>query len=163
MVVAFVVFLVPTIFTLNPILELVLYIIAYLLVGLEILYKSLKNILKGEVFDENFLMSIATIVAFGIGEYQEAFGVMFFYQIGEALQDYAVNKSRKSISSMLKLKTNTVSKVLGNEIVEVDCESLEIGDVFIVKVGEQIPVDGRIVEGSCSLDTSGSRSMTASR
>ena len=154
MVVAFVVFLVPTIFTLNPILELVLYIIAYLLVGLEILYKSLKNILKGEVFDENFLMSIATIVAFGIGEYQEAFGVMFFYQIGEALQDYAVNKSRKSISSMLKLKTNTVSKVLGNEIVEVDCESLEIGDIFIVKVGEQIPVDGRIVEGSCSLDTS---------
>ena len=154
MAVAFVVFLVPTIFTLNPILELVLYIIAYLLVGLEILYKSLKNILKGEVFDENFLMSIATIVAFGIGEYQEAFGVMFFYQIGEALQDYAVNRSRKSISSMLKLKTNMVSKVLGNEIIEVDCESLEIGDIFIVKVGEQIPVDGRIVEGNCSLDTS---------
>lgn len=154
MAVAFVIFLIPTIFTLNPILELVLYIIAYLLVGLEILYKSLKNILKGEVFDENFLMSIATIVAFGIGEYQEAFGVMFFYQIGEALQDYAVNKSRKSISSMLKLKTNTISKVLGNEIVEVDCESLEIGDIFIVKVGEQIPVDGRIVEGNCSLDTS---------
>lgn len=154
MVVAFVVFLVPTIFTLNPILELVLYILAYLLVGLEILYKSLKNILKGEVFDENFLMSIATIVAFGIGEYQEAFGVMFFYQIGEALQDYAVNKSRKSISSMLKLKTNMVSKVLGNEIVEVDCESLEIGDIFIVKVGEQIPVDGKIIEGNCSLDTS---------
>ena len=154
MVVAFVVFLVPTIFTLNPILELVLYILAYLLVGLEILYKSLKNILKGEVFDENFLMSIATIVAFGIGEYQEAFGVMFFYQIGEALQDYAVNKSRKSISSMLKLKTNMVSKVLGNEIVEVDCESLEIEDIFIVKVGEQIPVDGKIIEGNCSLDTS---------
>ena len=154
MVVAFVVFLVPAIFTLNPILELVLYIIAYLLVGLEILFKSLKNILKGEVFDENFLMSIATIVAFGIGEYQEAFGVMFFYQIGEALQDYAVNKSRKSISSMLKLKTNNVSKVLGNEIVEVDCESLEIGDIFIVKVGEQIPVDGKIIEGNCSLDTS---------
>ena len=154
MAVAFVIFLVPTIFTLNPILELILYIVAYLLVGLEILYKSLKNILKGEVFDENFLMSIATIVAFVIGEYQEAFGVMFFYQIGEALQDYAVNKSRKSISSMLKLKTNTISKVLGNEIVEVDCESLEIGDIFIVKVGEQIPVDGEIIEGNCSLDTS---------
>ena len=154
MSVAFVLFLIPTIFTLNPYLELGLYIIAYLLVGLEILYKSFKNILKGEVFDENFLMSIATVVAFGIGEYQEAFGVMFFYQIGEALQDYAVNRSRKSISAMLEMKTTTVNKVVGNEIVEVECEEIEINDVFIVKVGEQVPIDGVIIDGQCSLDTS---------
>lgn len=154
MAIAFVVFLVPTIFTLNPIIELILYIIAYLLVGVEILYKSLKNILKGEVFDENFLMSIATIVAFIIGEYQEAFGVMFLYQIGEALQDYAVNKSRKSISKMLELKTTSVSLIKGNEIIEVNVEEVEVNDIFVVKVGEQIPVDGIIVEGDCSLDTS---------
>ncbi len=154
MVLAFVIFLIPTIFTLDKYVELALYIVAYLFVGLEILYKSFKNILKGEVFDENFLMSIATIVAFIIGEYQEAFGVMFFYQVGEALQDYAVNRSRKSISAMLELKTNTVNLVKDNEVVEIDCEEVKVGDVFIVKVGEQIPVDGKIIEGDCSLDTS---------
>ena len=154
MSVAFVLFLIPTVLILNPYIELGFYIVAYLLVGLEILYKSFKNILKGEVFDENFLMSIATIVAFGIGEYQEAFGVMFFYQIGEALQDYAVNRSRKSISAMLEMKTTTVNKVVGNEIVEVECEDIEVGDIFIVKVGEQVPIDGIIIDGQCSLDTS---------
>ena len=154
MSIAFVLFLIPTIFTLNPYIELGLYVVAYLLVGLEILYKSLKNILKGEVFDENFLMSIATIVAFAIGEYQEAFGVMFFYQIGEALQDYAVNRSRKSISAMLEMKTTTVNKVVGNKIIEVECDDIEVGDVFIVKVGEQVPIDGVVVDGHCSLDTS---------
>ena len=126
MIVSFIIFLIPTIFTLDNVLEIVLYVIAYLFVGYEILWKSIKNISKGEVFDENFLMSIASIVAFIIGEYMEAYAVMLFYQIGEYLQDVAVEKSRRSISSMMDLKvekrydkyTNKRNRPIENKITD---------------------------------------------
>ena len=155
MIVSFIIFLVPIIFQIqDKTIVLIINLVAYFIVGFEILYKSIKNILKGEIFDENFLMSIATIVAFIIGEYQEAYGVMIFYQVGEYLQDYAVNKSRKSISKMLELKTTQASLLVNDEVKTVSFEELEIGDIILIKVGEQVPVDGVIVEGYASMDTS---------
>ena len=154
MIVSFIIFLIPTIFTLDNVLEIVLYVIAYLFVGYEILWKSIKNISKGEVFDENFLMSIASIVAFIIGEYMEAYAVMLFYQIGEYLQDVAVEKSRRSISSMMDLKVEKANLLIDGEIEEVECEEVSIDDIIVVKVGEQVPLDGEIIEGECVLDSS---------
>lgn len=142
------------IIVIDEIAKLILFLVAYLLIGYEILWKSIKNIFKGEIFDENFLMSIASIVAFAIGEYIEAFAVMFLYQLGEHLQDSAVNKSRKSISNMIGSKVEKANKLIGNEIKEVDCYDVEINDIIVVKVGEQIPLDGIVVEGSCTLDAS---------
>ena len=132
----------------------ILYIISYLVVGLEIVLKAIKNIFKGNVFDEHFLMSIATIGAFIIGEYPEAVAVMLFYQIGELFQDYAVDKSRRSITSLMNIRPDYANIKVNGEIKKVSPEKINIGDEIVVKPGEKIPLDGVIIEGKSFIDTS---------
>lgn len=131
-----------------------LYMISYLIVGAEIVWKAMKNLIKGNVLDEHFLMAIATIGAFAIGEYPEAVAVMLFYQIGELFQDYAVDKSRKSIASLMNLRPDFANIKRKDEILQVSPEEVKIGDKILVKPGEKVPLDGTIVEGSSTLDTS---------
>lgn len=131
----------------------ILYILSYLLVGLEILKKALRNILRGKVFDENFLMSVATLGAFGIGELPEAVAVMLFYQVGEFFQNYAVNKSRKSISSLMDIRPDYANLYIDGNLKKVNPEEVKIGDIIVVKPGEKVPLDGQVVEGNSSLDT----------
>lgn len=130
------------------------FLISYLLVGGEVVLQALKNIAKGQVFDENFLMSIATIGAFAIGEYPEGVAVMLFYQVGEAFQRMAVNRSRKSISALMDIRPDFANLKVGNEVRKVSPEEVGIGDVIVVKPGEKVPLDGRIAEGVSALDTS---------
>lgn len=134
----------------NPIL----YIISYLIVGIEVICKAFKNILKGEIFDENFLMAIATIGAFTIGEFPEAVAVMLFYQIGELFQDYAVDQSRKSITSLMDIRPDFANVKRQNKILKVSPDEVKIGENIIVKPGEKIPLDGKIIEGNSMLDMS---------
>ena len=131
-----------------------IYIISYLVVGLDIVLKAIKNITKGKVFDENFLMSIATIGAFTIGEFPEAVAVMLFYQVGELFQSYAVDKSRKSISNLMDIRPDFANVKRNNEIQKVSPEEVKIGEIIIVKAGEKIPLDGIIKKGNSMLDTS---------
>lgn len=134
-------------------LSLILLLISYGFVGLPVVRKSIKNISKGQVFDENFLMAIATIGAFIIGEYPEGVAVMLFYQVGELFQTYAVNNSRRSISSLMDIRPDFANIMDGDQIKKVDPKSIKIGDVILVKVGEKVPLDGIITEGQTSLDT----------
>ncbi|WP_444644048.1 heavy metal translocating P-type ATPase [Caproiciproducens sp. R1] len=130
------------------------FLVSYLLVGGEVVLQALKNIAKGQVFDENFLMSIATIGAFAIGEYPEGVAVMLFYQVGEAFQRMAVNRSRKSISALMDIRPDFANLKVGNEVRKVSPEEVGIGDIIVVKPGEKVPLDGRITEGVSALDTS---------
>ena len=132
----------------------VVFIIAYLIVGVDVLLKSFKNIVKGQVFDENFLMSVATIGALSIGESAEAVGVMVFYKLGEFLQAKAVGKSRKSISELMEIKPEYANLKVGSEVKEVSPYDVEIGDLIIVKPGEKVPLDGVVVDGFSMVDTS---------
>lgn len=135
-------------------LKLILYIIAYLIVGYNVIKKALKNILAGEVFDENFLMSIATIGAIITGEYLEAILVMLLYQIGELFQSYAVGKSRKQITELMDIRPDYANIERDGKIIKVDPEELSIGDKIIVKPGEKVPLDGIVEKGESLLDTS---------
>ncbi len=129
------------------------FIVSYIIVGFEIIRKALRNIIRGKVFDENFLMTVATIGAFGIGEFPEAVAVMLFYQVGELFQSYAVDKSRKSIASLMDIRPD-YANIYRNGIVEkVNPDEVKIGDTIIVKPGEKIPLDGVIFEGQTTLDT----------
>ena len=130
-----------------------IFIVAYIIVGFEILKKAIRNIFRGKVFDENFLMSVATIGAFGIGEFPEAVAVMLFYQIGELFQSYAVDKSRKSIASLMDIRPDYANIYRDEKIEKVNPEEVKIGDTIIVKPGEKIPLDGTIIEGTTTLDT----------
>ena len=130
-----------------------LFIISYLVVGFEILKKAVRNIFRGKVFDENFLMAVATIGAFTIGEFPEAVAVMLFYQVGELFQSYAVDKSRKSIASLMDIRPDYANIEKDGKIEKVDPDEVKIGDIIIVKTGEKIPLDGVVVEGTSSLDT----------
>lgn len=130
-----------------------LFIISYLVVGCEILKKAVRNIFRGKVFDENFLMAVATIGAFAIGEFPEAVAVMLFYQVGELFQSYAVDKSRKSIASLMDIRPDYANIEKDGKIEKVDPDEVKIGDIIIVKTGEKIPLDGVVVEGTSSLDT----------
>lgn len=134
--------------------EFGLYFISYLLVGGEVLLKSGRNILRGQVFDENFLMSVATIGAFAIGEFPEGVAVMLFYQIGEFFQDLAVNRSRKSIAALMDIRPDYANLKVGNDVKKVDPEEVVVGDYIIVKPGERVPLDGVVVEGQSMVDTS---------
>lgn len=138
----------------NEWINKVIYIISYAIIGLEIVWKAIKNIIKGKVFDEHFLMTIATIGAFAIGEFPEAVAVMIFYQIGELFQSYAVNKSRKSIASLMDIRPDFANLKRNNQIIKVNPEEVKIGESIIVKPGEKIPLDGVIIEGSSMIDTS---------
>ena len=131
-----------------------MFLPAYLVVGYDILLKALKGITRGRVFDENFLMSIATIGAFLIGEYTEGVAVMFFYQVGELFQSYAVGRSRDSIAELMNIRPDRARVIRDGKEEEVDPESVEAGDIILVKPGERIPLDGVIVKGETSLNTS---------
>lgn len=131
-----------------------IYIVAYLIVGLEIVIKAIKNIFKGEVFDEHFLMAVATIGAFAIGEFPEAVAVMLFYQIGELFQDYAVDKSKESITNLMDIRPDVAVVKRNGKLETVKPETVKIGEEIVVKPGEKIPLDGTIIDGSSMLDTS---------
>ena len=136
-------------FSLAPIL----FILSYILVGGKVVYNAARNILKGEVFDENFLMTVATVGAFAIGEYPEAVAVMLFYEIGEMFQGYAVNRSRKSISSLMDIRAEFATLLVDGKEKRIDPEDVSINDIILIKPGERVPVDGIIIEGSTTLDT----------
>lgn len=138
----------------NEWLQIALFIISYIIVGGDVVKRAVKNIFKGQVFDENFLMSIATIGAFFIGEYPEGVAVMLFYQVGELFQSYAVGKSRKSIASLMDIRPDYANVKKGDELVKVDPDEVQIGDIIVIKAGERIPLDGKVIEGSSMIDTS---------
>ena len=130
-----------------------IFIVSYLIVGFEILRKAVKNIFKGKVFDENFLMAVATLGAFAIGEFPEAVAVMLFYQVGELFQDYAVDKSRKSIASLMDIRPDYANVVRDGKEEKVSPGEVKIGETILVKPGEKIPLDGFVIEGKSTLDT----------
>lgn len=134
--------------------EFALYLVSYLLVGGEVLWKALRNIGRGQVFDENFLMSVATVGAFAIGDFPEGVAVMLFYQVGEFFQALAVNRSRKSISALMDIRPVSANLKLGDEVRRVSPEEVAVGDLILVRPGERIPLDGKVTEGRSSLDTS---------
>ena len=137
----------------NELIKDTLFIISYLIVGLSILKKAIRNIFRGKVFDENFLMAVATLGAFGVGEFPEAVAVMLFYQIGELFQSYAVDKSRKSISSLMDIRPDYANVLRDGKEEKVDPDEVKIGEIIVVKPGEKIPLDGTIIEGTTMLDT----------
>ena len=131
----------------------ILYVIAYIIIGYDIVLKALRNIFKGKVFDENFLMTVATIGAFCIGEFQEAVAVMLFYKVGELFQSYAVDKSRKSVASLMDIRPDYANVYREDEIERVDPDEVNIEEIILVKPGEKIPLDGVVVEGESMLNT----------
>ena len=140
--------------TVNKYIELVAFFVPYFVIGYDILKKAIHGIFNGEVFDENFLMAIATVGAIALGEYVEGTAVMLFYQIGELFQSYAVGKSRKNITSLMDIRPDYANIEEDGKIEQVDPDDVEIGTIIIVKPGEKIPIDGVIVEGSSTLNTS---------
>lgn len=138
----------------NHTYSFVLFLASYGISGYKVLFKAFKNMLRLEMFDENFLMCIATIGALYIGEYAEAVAVMMFYAIGEIFQSYAVNKTRSSISSLMDIKSDYANVVFGNEVVQKPPQEVQVGDIILVKVGEKVPLDGMVIKGSSTLDTS---------
>ena len=137
----------------NTIINNILFIISYLIVGYDIVLKALRNITRGKVFDENFLMTIATIGAFFIGEFPEAVAVMLFYQVGELFQSYAVDKSRKSVAALMDIRPDYANVYRNEEIEKVNPNDVNIGEIILIKPGEKIPIDGVVVEGSSLLNT----------
>ena len=135
-------------------LQFALYMIPYLVIGYDILKKAVKGILNRQVFDENFLMAVATVGAIALGDYKEGVAVMLFYQIGELFQSYAVGKSRRNISELMDIRPDYANVEQDGELVQVDPDEVEIGTVILVKPGEKIPIDGIVVEGATSLNTS---------
>ena len=133
--------------------SLAVFLAAYLIAGGDVIRKALLGIKNGQVFDENFLMSLATVGAFFVGEYPEGVLVMVLYQIGELFQSYAVGKSRKSISSLMQIRPDCANLLKNGELTEVSPEKVSVGDIILVKPGEKIPLDGIITEGTSSLDT----------
>ena len=131
-----------------------LYMVSYLIIGRQVVIGAVKNLLKGHIFDEQFLMTVASLGAVFVGEFPEAVAVMLFYQIGEFFEDYAVDKSKDSISALLEICPETATVLIGDEQKTVKAEQVEIGDIVIVKPGERIPVDGIVVQGKTFLDTS---------
>ena len=139
------------------------YLIPYFVVGWDILWKAIRNIAHGEIFDENFLMSVASIGAFATGEYPEAVAVMLFDQIGELFEDYAVGKSRKSIASLMDIRPDYANIEKDGVITQVSPEEVKIGDVILVKAGEKIPLDGIVLDGTTTVDTANPCPATSHR
>ena len=134
--------------------KLAVFLVSYLVIGGDVLLSAFKNILNGQVFDENFLMAIATVGAFAIGEYPEGVAVMLFYQLGELLQGIAVNNSRKSIVSLMDIRPDYANIKVGEGIKKVSPEEIKVGEIIVVKPGEKVPLDGKIVKGASTFDTS---------
>lgn len=154
LVISIVIFVTATILHPTGLNRLLIYFSAYLIAGRDVVLKAIKHILKGKVFDENFLMVLATVGALAIGEYPEAVMVMVLYQIGEMLQDYAVEKSKKSISSLMNIRPDYANIVVNSELIKKNPEDVKIGDTIVVKTGEKIPLDGIVINGHASIDTS---------
>lgn len=133
--------------------KLALYLVPYAVIGWDILWKALRNFLHGRVFDENFLMSIATVGAFGLGEYSEAVAVILFYQVGEWFQSYAVGRSRQSITELMDIRPDYANIEQDGELIQVDPEDVSVGEVIIIKAGERIPMDGTVLEGRSTINT----------
>ncbi len=137
----------------NNEISIALYILAYCVIGIDIVFKAIRNIFHGDIFDENFLMVVATLGALAIGEYPEAIAVMFLYQIGEEFQDIAVGKSRNAIKELMQIKPEYANVLRNGETVQVKPEEVEIGEIIIIKPGEKVPLDGRVKKGTSMLDT----------
>ncbi len=138
----------------NGIMYIIISLLAFAVAGYGVIISAVRNLLKGEAFDETLLMTIATIVAICIGEFREGAAVMIFFRVGELFQDIAVERSRKSITSLLTLKSDTVNVRVGSEIKEIETDKVQVGDIIVVRVGERVPIDGVIVSGSTIFDTS---------
>ena len=132
----------------------IVFLVPYLIIGWDIIYKAGRGIINGQVFDENFLMTIATFGAFGVKEYSEAVAVMLFYQVGELFQNYAVNRSRQSISDMMDICPEYANIEQDGQLKQVDPDDVAVGDIIIVKAGERIPLDGVVISGESMIDTS---------
>ncbi len=137
----------------NTFVLLIIYLVPYLIIGYDIILKAVKNISHGQVFDENFLMMVATVGAFGVREFSEAVAVMLFYQVGELFQSYAVGKSRQSIAAMMDICPEYANIESDGKLVQVDPDDVEVGTIIVVKPGERIPLDGVVVEGESLIDT----------
>lgn len=154
LVIGFILFFVSLVIPMNHIVHFSLFLISYLIVGGEVILHAFQNLIKGRFFDENFLMSVASIGAFFIGEYPEGVAVMLFYQVGELIQGYAVKRSRGSISELMNIRPDFAVAMRGDKMVRVAPEEVKVGELIIVKAGEKIPLDGVITEGESLLDTS---------
>ena len=137
----------------SPLISDILFVVAYIVLGYDIVWNAIKNIFKGHLFNENFLMSIASIGAFAVGEHPEAVAVMLFYQVGEALQERAAQKSRNSITELMDIRPDYANIEVNGTITKVSPSEISIGDIIIVKPGEKIPLDGTITSGETYLDT----------
>ena len=144
-------------------LRLLVFLVPYLVVGWDVLRHAAGNIAKGRVFDENFLMALATVGAFATGEYPEAVFVMLFYQVGELFQSYAVGRSRKNIAALMDIRPDHANVERGGVTVQVSPEGVCVGEVIVVKPGERIPLDGVVTEGSSTLDTAALTGESAPR
>ena len=149
-----VLFAAGSLLTLDSTAEMAVFLVCYVVIGWDIVWKALTNILHGQVFDENFLMTIATIGALILGEHSEGVAVMLFYQVGEWFQSYAVSKSRKSIASLMDIRPDYANVERNGKLEQVDPEEVNIGDTIVVKPGERVPLDGKIIKGTSALDTS---------
>ena len=134
-------------------LQIAMFVISYIIAGGDIVKRAVTNILRGKVFDENFLMSVATIGAFLIGEYPEGIAVMLFYQVGELFQSYAVDKSRRSIADAMDIRPDYANVKRGDEVIKIDPDEVKIGDIIVIKPGERVPLDGKVIEGNSMVDT----------
>ncbi len=154
LIIGAIVYAIALISTEGSILSVVLFALSYVLVGGEVVLTAIKNILRGEVFDENFLMTVATLGAFFVGEFPEGVAVMLFYQIGEVFQSYAVNRSRKSITSLMNIRADYANILKNGKEEKVNPETVNIDDVIIIKPGERVPLDGTVLDGTSFVDTS---------
>lgn len=154
LIVGSIIFFLAMMLNLSPREEFILFLVSYILLGGDVVIKAISNIFKGNIFDENFLMSVATIGAFTIKQYSEGVAVMLFYKIGENFQSYAVNKSRKSISSLMDIRPDYANLKTNNETIRVSPQDVKINDIIIVKAGEKIPLDGEVIKGKSMLNTS---------
>lgn len=154
LIIGAVVLIIPIVFSLPLAVERILYLISYILIGRDIVLNAFKNTIKGRVFDENFLMTIATVGAFAIGEFTEAVAVMLFYRVGEWLQDSIVERSKRSITQLMNIKPDYANLVIGDAVEKVHPSQVAIGDVIMVKPGEKVPLDGVVVRGQSTVDTS---------
>jgi Cd2+/Zn2+-exporting ATPase len=129
------------------------FLLPYFLIGWDVLYGAVRNILRGQVFDEEFLMALATVGAFCIGEYPEAVFVMLFYQVGEFFQGWAVGRSRQSISALMDIRPDSANVERDGQVEEVDPDEVEVGEIIVIRPGERVPLDGVVLEGTSSLNT----------
>ena len=151
--VSFVLFLIAVLLPLEGLLRLPVFLIPYAIVGWDVLWKAVRNILNGQVFDENFLMAVATLGAFGCGEYPEGVAVLLFYQVGELFQSVAVSRSRQSIADLMDIRPDYANIERDGQLVQVDPEEISVGDIIVIKAGERVPLDGVVTEGASALDT----------